>query len=99
MCVWLHIVVWDLLLCLFFGCAGSSLGHGGSVVPAVHVGSSGFPGGAIENYPPASSGDTRDTGVGKIPWGRKWQPTPVFLPGESHGQRSLAEHAHIHKGS
>ena len=28
--------------------------------------------------------------VGKIPWGRKWQPTPVFLPGESHGQKSLA---------
>ena len=26
----------------------------------------------------------------KIPWGREWQPTPVFLPGESHGQRSLA---------
>ena len=24
------------------------------------------------------------------PWRRKWQPTPVFLPGESHGQRSLA---------
>ena len=24
----------------------------------------------------------------KIPWRRKWQPTPVFLPGESHGQRS-----------
>ena len=28
--------------------------------------------------------------VGKIPWGREWQPTPVFLPGELHGQRSLA---------
>ena len=28
--------------------------------------------------------------VGKIPWKRKWQPNPVFLPGESHGQRSLA---------
>ena len=28
--------------------------------------------------------------VGKIPWRRKWQPTPVFLPGEIHGQRSLA---------
>ena len=28
--------------------------------------------------------------VGKIPWRRKWQPTPVFLPGDSHGQRSLA---------
>ena len=27
--------------------------------------------------------------VGKIPWRRKWQPNPVFLPGESHGQRSL----------
>ena len=27
--------------------------------------------------------------VGKIPWRRKWQPTPVFLLGESHGQRSL----------
>ena len=27
--------------------------------------------------------------VGEIPWSRKWQPTPVFLPGESHGQRSL----------
>ena len=27
--------------------------------------------------------------VGKLSWRRKWQPTPVFLPGESHGQRSL----------
>ena len=27
--------------------------------------------------------------VGKIPWKRAWQPTPVFLPGEFHGQRSL----------
>ena len=26
----------------------------------------------------------------KIPWGRKWQPIPVFLPGKFHGQRSLA---------
>ena len=31
-----------------------------------------------------------DLWVGKIPWKRKWQPTPVFLPGKSHGQRSLA---------
>ena len=28
--------------------------------------------------------------VGKIPWRRKWQPAPVFLPGKSHRQRSLA---------
>ena len=27
--------------------------------------------------------------VGKIPWSRKWLPTPVLLPGKSHGQRSL----------
>ena len=27
--------------------------------------------------------------VWKIPWRRKWQPTPVFLPGKSHGQGSL----------
>ena len=30
-----------------------------------------------------------DPWAGKIPSGRKWQPTPVFLPGESHGRRSL----------
>ena len=31
-----------------------------------------------------------DPWVGKIPWRRAWQPTPVLLPGESYGQRSLA---------
>ena len=30
-----------------------------------------------------------DPWIGKIPWRRKWQPIPVFLPGKSHGQRSL----------
>ena len=43
---------------------------------------------------PANTGDIRDAGLipppGKIPWRRAWQPIPVFLPGESHGQRSLA---------
>ena len=29
-----------------------------------------------------------DSWVGKIFWKKAWQPTPVFLPGESHGQRS-----------
>ena len=43
---------------------------------------------------PANEGDAGDTGsvspsVGKIPWRRKWQPTPIFLPGKYHGQRSL----------
>ena len=44
--------------------------------------------------PPADVGDVRDIEfnpwVRKIPWREAWQPTPVFLPGESHGQRSLA---------
>ena len=31
----------------------------------------------------------QETWVGKIPWRRKWQPTPALLPGESHGGRSL----------
>ena len=39
--------------------------------------------------PPVSAGNQVSI-PGKIPWRRKWQPTSVFLPGESHGQRSLA---------
>ena len=42
--------------------------------------------------PPARKGHRRrsfSSWVGKIPWRRKWQPTPVFLPGQPHGQRSL----------
>ena len=31
-----------------------------------------------------------DPSVRKMPWRREWQPTPVFWPGELHGQRSLA---------
>ena len=34
-----------------------------------------------------------DPWVGKIPWRRKWQSTPVFLPGKSHGKRSLIGHS------
>ena len=46
--------------------------------------------------PPVSVGDLRhsfDPWVGKIPWRRAWHPTPVFLAGESHGQRSLADYS------
>ena len=48
-----------------------------------------FPGVSVIKNLPASSGGFNPW-VGKIPWRRKWQPTPVFLPGNSHGQRSLA---------
>ena len=41
---------------------------------------------AVKNLP-ANAED--DLWVGKIPWRRKWQPTPVVLPGKSHRQRSL----------
>ena len=34
-----------------------------------------------------------ETRVGKIPWRMAWPPTPLFLPGESHGQRSLADYS------
>jgi len=37
-----------------------------------------------------NAGDLGLIWVRKIPWRREWQPTPVYLPRESHGQRSLA---------
>ena len=38
--------------------------------------------------------------VGKISWRREWLPTPVFLPGKSHGQRSLTGYSPLgHKES
>ena len=40
--------------------------------------------------PPAMQETRLDLWVEKVPWRREWLPTPAFLPGESHGQRSLA---------
>ena len=58
---------------------------------ASHLG--GFPGGSVVKNPPAMQG-TKETWVqswvGKIPWRRVWELTPVFLSEASHGQRSLA---------
>ena len=54
----------------------------------------GFPGDASGREPSCQCKRHKRRGfnpwVGKIPWRREWQPTPVFLPEESHGQRSLA---------
>ena len=75
----------------------------------------GFPDGASGKEPVCQCRKCKRRGfnpwVQKIPWRRPWLPTPVFLPGESHGQRSLmgyspqghkesdttevTEHAHI----
>ena len=53
----------------------------------------GFPGGASAKEPACQCRIHKRCGfnawVGKVPWRRKWQHTPVFLPGESHGQRNL----------
>ena len=49
-----------------------------------------FPDGSVvKNLPPRCRRHRLDPWVRKIPWRRKWQPTPVFLPGEPPGQRSL----------
>ena len=52
-----------------------------------------FPGGASGKEPACQRTRSKRCGfdpwVGKIPWRRAWQPTAVFLPGETHGQRSL----------
>ena len=52
----------------------------------------GFPGGSVVKNLFAIKEIRRhgfDPWIRKIPWRRAWQPTPVFMPGESHGQRSL----------
>ena len=57
----------------------------------------GFPGGAGGKEPACQRRRRKRHGfkpwLGKIPWRRAWQPTPEFLPGESHGQRSLVGHS------
>jgi len=57
----------------------------------------------VKNYP-VIAGDLKDKDrfnpwVGKIPWRRAWQPTPVFLPGESHDRGACwAYSPQSHKG-
>ena len=58
----------------------------------------GLPGGARGEEPPARAGDMRhgfDPWVGKTPWRRARLSTPVFLPGEFHGQGSLVRYKPI----
>ena len=56
----------------------------------------GFPGGSVVKNPPASGGDT-----GSIPWSgdlsrrRKWQTTPLFLPGKSHEHKNLVGYSFV----
>ena len=54
----------------------------------------GFPGGTSSEEPACQSKRCKrlrlDPWIRTVPWRRAWQHTPVFLPGESHGQRRLA---------
>ena len=53
----------------------------------------GFPSVLVVKNLPSDAGDVRDIGsipgFGRSPWRRSWQSTPIFLPGETHGQGSL----------
>ena len=64
--------------------------------PLPHHHQSGFPGGLVHKESACNAGDWLQYSrpgfnpwVRKIPWRRKWLPTPVFLPEKFHGQRSL----------
>ena len=65
----------------------------------------------VRNLPANAGNGGSIPGLGISPGGGKWQPTPISLPGEFHGQRSLAgdsswghresdttDHAHVHVG-
>ena len=64
----------------------------GTLITEIQRPPQGFPGGTVVKNPSAVQ-ETRDAGsipgLGRSPGGGKRQTTPVFLPGESHGQRSL----------
>ena len=92
--------------------AGTSRGKGGGLsalfvfhINVICVCISGFPGGSVVKNPPASVGYSGSiSGLGRCPGGgsgnplQKWQPTPGFLPGKSHGQGSLAGYSPwVHK--
>ena len=52
----------------------------------------GFPCSSVSKESACNAGEIWfDPWVGKIPWRRKWHPTLISLPGESHGQRSLVD--------
>ena len=71
----------DPVLCLCTGCSW----HYSSILQLAEC----VPGGSVIKNLPANARDRVRSLVGKIPWRREWQPIPIFLPGEFHGQRIL----------
>ena len=67
-----------------------------STIRAIYDKPEGFPGGSMVKNPPANAGQRRcqfSPWVHKIPWRRKWPPTPKFLPGKLHEQKSLVSYS------
>ena len=61
-----------------------------SIIKPQYTGPMGFPGGSDGKASVCNAGDLGSIpGSGRFPWRRKWQPTPVHLPGKFHGLRSL----------
>ena len=62
-----------------------------SAQPSLWPNSRVFPGGTVVKNPPANAEDSRVEDLipesGRFPWSRKWQLTPVFLPGKFHGPK------------
>ena len=52
-----------------------------------------FPSGSVGKESACNTEDQVQPWVRKIPWRKEWQSTPVFLPGEFHGQRSLLDYS------
>ena len=65
--------------------------------PVLYFEKEGFPGGTSGKEPTYQFRRLKrhefDPWVRKISWRRKWQPTPVFMPGESHGQKNLVDYS------
>ena len=74
----------------FYG-AGWALNEGNKMCALENVG--GFLGGSDGKESACSAGDLGSISGQENRWRRKWQPTPAFLPGEFHGQRSLADYS------
>ena len=68
-------------------CLPSTKRHALSPLPIIY---SSLPGGKMIKNPPAMQRSRFDPWLGKNPWRREWLPTPVILPKEFHGERSLA---------
>ena len=78
------------LTVIFITCTLHCVSSGNGYFNPAKVTLTGFPGGSdSKRVCPQCRRPGFDPWVGKIPWRRKWQPTPIFLPGKSHGRRSL----------